>query len=89
MKALEEYRKQIDKIDKEILILLGKRFSLVWQIGKQKAIERKAIRDANRERKILTRLEKIGKTHGVSKVLINTIWPKIFAHGKKLQKEDR
>lgn len=88
MQTLQDYREQIDKIDNEIVALLGRRFALVKQIGKQKEVENKTIHDGAREEHILARLEKIGETHHVSHTLIKNIWRSIFADAKHLQEKN-
>jgi chorismate mutase/prephenate dehydratase len=58
---LEDYRKEIDSIDAEILKLLNRRTEFVVKIGKLKSKENKEFYQPGRERKILKRLEKANK----------------------------
>ena len=58
---LEDWRKQIDSIDAEILKLLNKRTEFVVKIGKLKSKKKKEFYQPERERKILKRLEKDNK----------------------------
>lgn len=53
---LKEIRKQIDKIDEEILILLNKRIKLCIQIAEIKKKANLQLEDRNRENEILQRV---------------------------------
>lgn len=61
MKELEKLRKEIDRIDLEIMRLLNERASLAISIGKIKKEERLAAHVPQREREIYERLEKENK----------------------------
>ena len=64
-KKIEDLRKEIDKIDEEILNLLNKRAELAKEIGDIKKKEGREIHVPERERKIFERLSKINKEkHG-------------------------
>ena len=58
---LQELRKQIDKIDEQILDLLNARTEVVKEVGKSKAKNSIGYYDPAREEKILARLQKINK----------------------------
>jgi monofunctional chorismate mutase len=53
---LKEMRKQIDKIDEEILILLNKRIQLCMQIAEIKKKANLQLEDHNRENEIFQRV---------------------------------
>ncbi len=55
-KGLKERRKEIDRIDRQILRLLNRRARIVLEVGKQKAKEGKGIYDPAREEETLNRL---------------------------------
>lgn len=71
---LSKLRKEIDRIDDQIINLLEKRFYLALQTTKFKS----KIRDKQREDEIL---KKIGSTH------IKEIYKAIFKNNRKKQKE--
>ena len=58
---LEDWRKEIDAIDTEIVELLNKRTEFVVKIGKLKSKENKEFYQPARERKIYARLEELNK----------------------------
>lgn len=53
---LEEYRKEIDAIDKRLLNLLAQRNTLVQRIGDYKKERRLPIRDDAREKEVVARM---------------------------------
>ena len=82
---LNEFRNKIDKIDKEIVMLLGAREEISEKIGdlkKRKGIE---IQDVNREIELIKALEKIGEKKGLDQVYINDIFQIILKRSKKIQ----
>ncbi len=58
---LEDWRKEIDAIDTEIVELLNKRTEFVVKIGKLKSKENKEFYQPDRERMIYARLEELNK----------------------------
>jgi chorismate mutase/prephenate dehydratase len=58
---LEKLRKQIDEIDADIVSLLNRRYSCVQKIGQWKKSQSHAIYVPEREKRLLTRLEKLNK----------------------------
>ncbi len=79
---VEEYRKQIDEIDKDIENLLDKRLKLCKEIGDYKKENNLEVLDQNRENAIL---EKIDKSNLEHKDEIKEIYKEIFNEGKKVQ----
>jgi chorismate mutase len=55
MPNLEEYRKQIDQIDAEIIKCIEQRLLVVEQIAKIKAIENLPVKNDSREQEILNK----------------------------------
>lgn len=53
MDKLEDLRKQIDKLDNDLMKLLNKRYELSEQIGDLKSNSNKDIVDTNREKQVL------------------------------------
>lgn len=82
---LEILRAKIDKIDDEIVDLLGERFSLVERVKEVKRIGKIAVYHPTREQEILKRIEKRGEKLGLNKLLLNALFLQIFAVSKRNQ----
>lgn len=54
--SLEDWRKEIDRIDLEIVSLLGRRVSIVEEIGKVKTLAGLPLVDSEREKFIMNRV---------------------------------
>jgi len=54
--ALEEWRKEIDKLDSELLLLLNRRAGIACELGAIKAASGLPAYDGRRERQVLARL---------------------------------
>ena len=60
-KKIQQYRKEIDKLDRKILDLLNQRTGFVIKIGQVKKENRLQVYTPDREREIFSRLEKLHK----------------------------
>ena len=81
---LEEIRKRIDKIDREILVILQERMGLALRSNKFK----QTVSDPEREKRMLAQIEQMNLDlieHPFSSRLLQTI----ITESKRLQKEDR
>lgn len=83
---LENIRKEIDKIDNELLALLIKRFEISKKIGLEKKKIGEKIEDKERETKLLNKLIKENKDINIDKRILLRIWKLIMQQSKKLQK---
>ncbi len=83
--GMNELRGEIDKIDDQIVGLLGQRAKLVQKIGELKQ-NKKGIRDVERERQVLLRVTKLAEEQGVSPQFIEEIFLLMFRHFTNLQK---
>lgn len=77
---IERYRKKIDKIDREIIALLEKRFLITKEIIKYKREKEIKVRDKVREEEIIKKLSK-GKK--LDKSLVKKIYKLIFQFSRK------
>lgn len=77
---MNELRKQIDKIDDEIIMLLVKRFEIVKLIGEHKQKHNLKVYDPEREKDIIQRLQ----SNDLSKEFIEDIFNRIFQESKKI-----
>jgi len=81
-------RRNIDKIDKEIMGLINQRLSLAKQIGNLKKQGDIQITDGDREKEIMNRL--LAKNNGLlSDSGLRNIFGAVIAEGRRVQKKDR
>lgn len=86
MDKLEKYRKEIDKIDKELLTLLAMRLSIVLKIRKYKNLKKLPVEDKEREKEIIQKLKDRGKENNIPSHVIEDIWEIILNQSKKIEK---
>jgi chorismate mutase len=84
-KKINNLRKEIDKIDQKLMILLLKRFSITREIGQIKASNRIDIDDSDRENQIIMYLSTKANSD-LKKEDISDIFELIFNISKKNQK---
>ena len=83
---LEEYRRQIDKIDEEIIKLLAKRFETVTKIGRFKKENNLSIIDKDRFQKVLDKVKNIASKHRISVSFIQDMYNLIHKYSCELEK---
>ncbi|MFC1742500.1 chorismate mutase [Candidatus Riflebacteria bacterium] len=83
--TLDSFREQIDIIDQEIIIFLGKRLDIVRRAAKHKIENNIKIFDPEREKKLLKRLRNIARNEGVCEDFIVKIYKVIIEHSKNIQ----
>ncbi|MFZ0134731.1 MAG: prephenate dehydratase [Desulfobacterales bacterium] len=81
---LEEIRRKIDKIDRELLVLLQERMGLALRSNKFK----KSVSDPQREADVLTRAERLNLDL-VERSFTRQLLKTIIEESKRLQEEDR
>lgn len=74
---LEELRNQIDKIDRQIIALLGQRLKVVDEVGRLKQAKGLEARDSGRYQSLLVELRAVAKDHDVSNELVEKIYHEI------------
>lgn len=84
-KELEEKRREIDEIDKEIINLIDKRFSIVSEVIKIKKDLGLEIFDSKREEKVLKKVEKNSRNYKYVKEIFKTM----MEESKKFQKNEK
>ncbi len=82
---IEELRKDIDKVDSEIVRLIAERLSLAEQIGALKKEQGQQIEDKQREEVILGHIREIAQQKGINEADIEGIYRKIFSTSKSIQ----
>ena len=83
MRTLEQLRKEIDDIDKQLKALLDSRFTLSGEVGSFKKQQGLPVKDAQREQRILTSIqEDSALKHGGE---ISRVYHAIFQASRELQ----
>ncbi|MBU1992436.1 MAG: chorismate mutase [Patescibacteria group bacterium] len=83
MKELKDLRKEIDKLDRELLKILKKRLGLsrkIWE--KKKDLNLKRI-DPQRELEIVKKVVEKGVKHGLKQKFVKDLFLVILNHSKK------
>lgn len=83
---IENWRHEIDKIDKELLELLNKRAQFTIEIGKIKQKLALRVYDPERERVIFARLETLN-TGPLSNQAVHRLFERIIDESRHLEKE--
>jgi chorismate mutase len=84
-KKINKLRKEIDKIDQDLIALLKNRFSKAKEIGHVKTSNSLGIDDIDRENKIIKNLS-IKANNDLKEDDISNIFKLIFSISKNLQK---
>lgn len=88
MMELEELRKEIDRIDDEIIMLLSKRKTLVKDIAVLKKTKNAPVFDKEREAQLITRLKKKAKENGLDEDFISRLYDYILKNSKDEQEDE-
>src|SRR5947209_6593488 len=83
--ALQELRQKLDQVDEEIVRLIARRLETVGLIGKEKAGRTQGLRDPERERAVLSKVESVAAQLGVSGPLARKIFSEIINHSLSKQ----
>ncbi len=75
---LLEVREKIDAIDKELIVLLGRRFALTHQVGLLKASNALDAVDATRETEKLAELSALCQKYNLNPALVTELFSKIM-----------
>lgn len=88
---LNELRKEIDKIDEELLTLLNKRMEIVRKVGEYKNSSNAPIYRPEREKKIIDRLTKLSESQNglLKRDDIEAIFLEIFSTSRNLERTER
>ena len=85
---LGSLRGQLDGIDAGLVELIARRLQIVAGIGAAKADSHAPVRDAQRERQVLDRVEASAVAHGVSGDLVRRVFREIIGHSVDRQVAD-
>jgi chorismate mutase / prephenate dehydrogenase len=73
MSSLDDLRRRINDLDREILELVGKRQATSREVARAKRANGQATRDYNREREVLLAAREVARQHGVAPQLAENI----------------
>lgn len=84
---LDNWRKQIDKVDYELILQVAKRMKLVKEVGIYKKTNSLPPLDQERWNQVLQNRMMLGEEQGISPELIHEIFEIIHQHALKLEEE--
>ena len=84
---IEELRKEIDKIDSELIKLLAKRMELAVQIGNEKKTTGEEVHQKTREMRVLDTAKLLADSLGLSESFVTDLYALIFTESRKVQGE--
>ncbi len=87
MDSLSDLRRNIDRLDGQIIILLRERVALAKRISKLKLQKGLPIRDNGREREVLDRVAANAERGGINPELAKKIFKEIIELCVEVQKE--
>ncbi len=82
---LEEARKEIDIIDKQLVKLLANRFAVVKSVWKYKKSVNMPVIQPNRWKQVLESKKKLWIEHGLDEEFIADIWNRIHEEAIKME----
>ncbi len=86
MEKLDNYRKEINKINLQILELLKKRMQVSKKIGKYKKQNNLTVLDVKRERELYEKLKKYANEKSLDEKFVKKLFKLIIKQSKKEQK---
>lgn len=84
---IDDIRKQIDRIDIELINLLAKRMELVVQIGKEKKVSGEEVLQATRESVVIDKAKLLADTLGLDDTFITNLYSVILVESRKIQRD--
>lgn len=84
---LKNLRRQIDKIDKSLLLVLAKRFEAVKKIGKLKAEHNLSVQDKKREKQIFQNINLQAEKLGLNQELIKKFFTLVLKTSRRSHRQ--
>jgi len=85
-KEIQNFRKQINKIDNQILYLLNKRTKISRAIGRYKKQNNLKIQDKIREKQLIKNIKQKAEKYNLNKKYINQLFKLILKNSRDIQK---
>ncbi|BBD71857.1 chorismate mutase [Sulfodiicoccus acidiphilus] len=85
MDEVERIRREIDRIDEQLITLLSRRFSLSREMGKVKSELGVGIKDETREGKVWERWLSLAKTHQVPEGFLKDVFERLMSFSRSMQ----
>jgi chorismate mutase len=82
---LEELRKLIEAVDRELVSLIGKRRDLVLEVGRTKEALGRPVLDPPQEAKVVRRAAEIARELGIDEELTRDVFWRIIAAARDAQ----
>jgi|SRR5579864_9086776 len=87
-KAMEEWRRKIDEIDRQLIALLNERSKCALEIGKLKRRNNIAIYQPEREREVLENAER-ANNGPLADTAIRRLFERILDEARSLERQER
>lgn len=84
---LTKLRKELNKLDDDIVKLLKKRKKIIERVAKVKKKHNLEIFDKKRENEIARKLGKLAQKHGLRKIFLYKIWDNLLEESRELQRK--
>lgn len=85
MQELENYRKQIDEIDIELIDVLSRRFEIVRAVGELKSKTGLSVVQAKRAEAVKKRAAKMGKEKNLDPAFVRRLYELMIDHAHELE----
>jgi chorismate mutase len=82
---IDDLRKEIDKLDSELVKLLARRMDFSLQIGREKDESGTEIHQKTREMTVLDSAKLLANSLGLSEAFVTDIYALIFAESRRIQ----
>jgi chorismate mutase/prephenate dehydratase len=85
---INELRKEVDKLDTELISLLAKRMDLSRQIGNEKKESGEDIHVRTREITVLDQVKLLGDRAGLADAFVTNLYQVVLAESRRIQESD-
>ncbi|MBE6051439.1 MAG: chorismate mutase family protein [Clostridium sp.] len=87
MEKLDDFREKIDKIDENLIQLLGERFSICLKIAEYKKKQQIPMMQTNRVQQVKDRCCEIGRRCSIDEKFVNDLYSLIIEEACRLEDE--
>ena len=82
---IDDLRKEVDKLDVELIKLLSRRMGLTAEIGREKKAAGTEVHQKTREMTVLDQAKLLANSLGLSEAFITDIYSLILAESRRIQ----